>query len=56
MSELKPCPFCGSERVNVAEIADLITASCNLASALWLDDLRPAMEECRERNEERGRF
>lgn len=38
------------------EIADLITASCNLASALGFDDLRPAMEECRERNEERGRF
>ena len=38
------------------EIADLITASCNLASALGFDDLRPAMEECRRRNEERGRF
>ena len=38
------------------EITDLITASCNLASALGFDDLRPAMEECRERNEERGRF
>lgn len=35
---------------------DLITASCNLASALGFDDLRPAMEECRRRNEERGRF
>ena len=38
------------------EIADLITASCNLASALGFDDLRPAVEECRRRNEERGRF
>ena len=38
------------------EIADLITASCNLASALGFDDLRPALKECRKRNEERGRF
>lgn len=38
------------------EIADLITASCNLASALGFDDLRPALKECRRRNEERGRF
>lgn len=38
------------------EIADLITASCNLASALGFDDLRPAMEACRKRNEERGRY
>lgn len=38
------------------EIADLITASCNLAFALGFDDLRPAMGECRKRNEERGRF
>ena len=28
--------------------------SCNLASALGFDDLRPAMEKCRERNVERG--
>lgn len=49
---------CGvwTESEVVEEIADLITASCNLASALGFDDLRPAMEECRERNEERGRF
>lgn len=38
------------------EIADLITASCNLASALGFDDLRPALRECRRRNDERGRF
>lgn len=49
---------CGisTESEVVEEIADLITASCNLASALGFDDLRPAMEECRRRNEERGRF
>lgn len=49
---------CGisTESEVLEEIADLITASCNLASALGFDDLRPAMEECRERNEERGRF
>lgn len=49
---------CGisTESEVVEEVADLITASCNLASALGFDDLRPAMEECRRRNEERGRF
>jgi Lar family restriction alleviation protein len=49
---------CGisTESEVVEEIADLITASCNLASALGFDDLRPAVEECRRRNEERGRF
>ena len=38
------------------ECADVIQATCNLVAALGVTDLAPYMEECRERNEERGRF
>lgn len=38
------------------ELADVIQSVANMASALGFDDLRPAMGECRRRNEERGRF
>ena len=38
------------------ECADVIQATCNLIAALGATDLAPYMEECRMRNEERGRF
>lgn len=38
------------------ECADVIQATCNLVAALGVTDFAPNMEECRERNEERGRF
>lgn len=40
----------------VDEIADTITACCNLASALGVDDLAPYLARCEERNRERGRY
>lgn len=33
MNELKPCPFCGNERVNVAEIAGSFFAVCGSCGA-----------------------
>ena len=38
------------------ECADVIQAVCNLLDALHVDDMREAMQECKERNVERGRF
>lgn len=38
------------------ECADVIQATCNLVAALGVTDLAPYMEECRMRNEKRGRF
>lgn len=38
------------------EIADTITASCNLAAALGVTDLTPYLARCDERNRERGRY
>lgn len=38
------------------EIADTITACCNLASALGVTDLTPHLAQCEERNRERGRY
>lgn len=40
----------------VDEIADTITACCNLAAALGVDDLAPYLARCEERNRERGRY
>lgn len=40
----------------VDEIADTITACCNLAAALGVDDLAPHLAACEERNRERGRY
>ncbi len=39
-----------------AEIADTITACCNLAAALGADDLTPFLARCEERNRGRGRY
>lgn len=38
------------------ECADVIQATCNLVAAFGISDFAPYMEECRTRNEERGRF
>ena len=40
----------------VDEIADVIQACSNLAVAVGVDDMRPAMAECEQRNRERGRL
>lgn len=38
------------------ECADVIQAICNLIAALEVDDFTAYMNECRKRNEERGRL
>ena len=40
----------------VDEIADVIQACSNLAAAVGVDDMRPAMAECEQRNRDRGRL
>jgi len=40
----------------VDECADVITAVCNLVSALGVDDMRFEMKLCEERNRARGRL
>lgn len=40
----------------VDEIADTVTACCNLAAALGVDDLTLHLAACEERNRERGRY
>lgn len=40
----------------VDEIADTVTACCNLAAALGVTDLAPYLARCEERNRERGRY
>ena len=39
----------------VGECADVVQAVCNLLGMLGVDDMREAMNECRKRNEARGR-
>ena len=38
------------------EIADCITACCNLAAAIGCDDMRPFLQMAEFRNEQRGRY
>lgn len=38
------------------ECADVIQATCNLIAAMRVEDFAPFMEDCRRRNEERGRM
>lgn len=40
----------------LAECADVIQATCNLIAGMGVVDFTPYVEECRIRNEERGRF
>lgn len=46
----------GYGEVLLDEIADTITACCNLAAALGVTDLTPHLAACEERNRERGRY
>ena len=39
----------------LAECADVVQAVCNLVSAYGIDHFNGCMDECRARNEERGR-
>lgn len=57
--------FTESERLSImrsarerilAECADVIQATLNLVAALGVEDFRPWMDECEERNRERGRI
>ena len=38
------------------EIADVVQAACNLVAAFDVTDFAPYMQDCRIRNEERGRY
>ena len=42
-------------RALVGECADVVQATCNLLDALGVVDMEQHMEECRARNEARGR-
>lgn len=44
------------KRFLIDEIADTITACCNLAAALGVDDLAPHLAACEEKNRRRGRY
>lgn len=47
---------CASEpRALIGECADVIQATCNLLDAFGVVDMEQHMEECRARNEARGR-
>ena len=46
----------GSRDDLLDEIADVVQASMNLASALGVVDFTGHMHECRKRNERRGRM
>lgn len=45
----------GDRRALIGECADVIQATCNLLDALGVADMEQHMEECRARNEARGR-
>ena len=47
---------CAQIQYVIDESADVIQAVCNLLDALHVDDMREAMQECKERNVKRGRF
>lgn len=46
----------GSTDQILEEIADCITACCNLAAALGCDDMRPYLQEAERRNIKRWRY
>ena len=45
----------GDRRALIGECADVIQATCNLLDALGVVDMEQHIEECRARNEARGR-
>lgn len=57
VAELRECPWCGGSTDQILEeIADCITACCNLAAALGCDYMRPHLQEAERRNIKRGRY
>lgn len=48
-------PRCEREDL-LDEIADTVTACCNLAASLGVHDLTPYIARCEERNRGRGRY
>lgn len=40
----------------IDELADTITACCNLAASFGVHDLTPYLAQCEERNRRRGRY
>lgn len=45
-----------SMEILLDEIADIITACCNLAASLHVTDLTPYLARCEEKNRKRGRY
>ena len=43
-------------RALLDECADVIQATCNLVAALGVEDMRPSMRRCEDRNRRRGRI
>lgn len=56
MIEGKNCIVYADKQRLKEELADTIQACCNLAAAFGIFDLRDAIDECRDRNEQRGRI
>lgn len=46
----------GLLEMTIDEIADTITACCNLAAAHGVTDLTPYLARCEDRNRKRGRY
>lgn len=40
----------------ISELCDVIQACCNMAAAVWCDDMRLALWDCEDRNRKRGRI
>lgn len=56
MEEGKRCIIeCNKQRLR-EELADVIQACCNLAAAFGIFDLRKDIDDCRDRNTDRGRI
>ena len=47
---------CSKYRDLLSECADVIQATCNLMSALGVEDATYQMEQCEKRNAKRGRY
>lgn len=56
MIEGKNCIVYADKKRLKEELADTIQACCNLAAAFGIFDLREAIDDCRDRNTERGRI
>ena len=56
MAAGKECVIYADKQRLKEELADTIQACCNLAAAFGIFDLRDAIDECRDRNTNRGRI